>query len=53
MERLKYLLIWVVVSALVGVVAHYLSGVGFVVGFVLSMIALTLNGLIIGREDSI
>jgi uncharacterized membrane protein len=52
MERLKYLVIWVIISTVSGATLHYVARVDFFVAFFISLLALTLNGLIMSRRDS-
>ncbi len=49
--RLKYTLIWLAISLVIGAVAHFGFDQNFVVSAVMAGAALTLNGLLAEWED--
>jgi hypothetical protein len=50
-RRAVYALIWLAVSTLAGLAGKYVFGISFWPGFLLTLLSLTVNGLIAERAD--
>jgi hypothetical protein len=49
--RLKYTLVWLAISLVIGAIAHFGFGQNFIASAVIAGVALTLNGLLAEWED--
>jgi len=52
-KRLLYIAIWLLICVLVGSIANYFFGLGFWVAFVITAVALILNGIVAEVEDRV
>jgi hypothetical protein len=52
MQNFRYMMAWVIISALLGAAGKYLLGINFWHSALIASIALLLNGIIAQREDA-
>ena len=52
-KRLLYITIWLLICVSVGSIANYFFGLGFWVTFVITAVALVLNGIVAEIEDRV